>query len=219
MSGSRWRTAALAGSAILLGVGVGLQIGEVDIGLGVESGLILAIVSAMALTVIIAATSGEPPVAEVTAVESAWMEFRRELRRARRHERPLTLIRIPPPARDDGSEPIDLAPVSRHIDARLRLIDRAWLDDGSIYVMLPESGRPAAATVVDRLAAVAPAGSLAGVRIASFPDDGLTSGAIIAAVHDAAMDQVPILIRPIVEDPIIAAMEDGLPVGETAIHR
>jgi hypothetical protein len=173
----------------------------------------------MCLTVVVAATSGEPPAAEQPAVEAAWMEFRRELRRARRHERPLTLIRIPTAPPDDASAAPDLSAMSRQIDARLRLIDRAWVDEGSIYVMLPESGRGAAATVVERLDIVAPSWSLADIRVASFPDDGLTSGAIIAAVHDAAVDQVPIPIRPIIEDPLVAAMEDGLPVGETAIHR
>jgi len=40
--------------------------------------------------------------------------------------------------------------------------------------------------------------------VATFPDDGLTSGAIIAAVHGAALEEVPIPLRASVADPIDA---------------
>ena len=92
------------------------------------------------------------------------------------------------------------------------------MDDGSIYVLLPESPRrprtsSSRASVPSRRASCP-----SDVRIATFPEDGLTSGAIIAAVNDGAIDAVPIPIRPTTTaiepgEAAAFAIEDELPVG------
>ena len=86
-----------------------------------------------------------------------------------------------PRTRADGRT--DLATRSRRLGLHLRLVDRTWVDDGSIYVLLPESPRAAADVLITRIRAdVAGASCRSDVRLATFPEDGLTSGAIIAAV-------------------------------------
>jgi hypothetical protein len=215
------RTVAVVAIAIIFGAGLGLQIGGMDVAIGDEVGLWLALLSGAALIVVFVAGMGGSGVsADSSDVDRvAWMEFRRELRRARRHRRPLTLMRIPGGHTDGSDGPHDLRATARLIGARLRLIDRTWVDDGSIYVMLPESPGAAASTAVQRATAVAPGLAESQVRVATFPDDGLTSGALIAAVNDRAMGEVPIPIRPVADDDTTFPEERDLPMAEIAHQR
>ncbi|MEX1171229.1 MAG: hypothetical protein WEG56_01335 [Chloroflexota bacterium] len=217
------RTPAILVIATLLGIGIGLQIAQSGLTVATGTGMWIAILGSFGLAAILVLprpTSQDAPPA--VSDQAAWMEFRRELRRARRHGRPLTLVRIPgatsatsatDPA--DGADPLDLAAIARRIGVRLRLIDRSWVDEGDIYVMLPESPRSAASTVVQRLEAVAPERLWTEIRVASFPEDGLTSGAIIGAVHDAGVGPVPIPIRPALDEGAAFARDEVLAVGET----
>ena len=76
---------------------------------------------------------------------------------------------------------------SRRLHEHLRLVDRTWVDDGAVYLLLPETSRAGADSLIGRLQMVA-ADLLPGdVRVATFPDDGLTSGALISAVHGASL--------------------------------
>ncbi len=213
MSSHPWRTAAIVVSSVLLGLGVGLEIEPSSS----VSGLMLAIIGAVSLGLVLATGALDPDLSEATLDATAWTEFRRELRRARRHGRSLTLMRIPRAPAGPGTRDVDLGAVSRRIGSRLRLVDRTWVDGDSVYVMLPESDHDAASIVVDRLGEAAPAGGLAPVRVATFPVDGLTSGAILAAVHDTAIAGVAVAVRPSHEEGFNA--DDTLAVGETAIPR
>ena len=99
-------------------------------------------------------------------------EFRRELYRCRRYRRPLALLGL-------SLETTD----REELEARLRVLDRTWSDGSQLYVLLPETGREAADATVARLAAAERSVlDLAAVRIAAFPDDALTCGALLAAV-------------------------------------
>ena len=120
----------------------------------------------------------------------------------------------------DGPDgPGVLSTRSRRLGLHLRLVDRTWVDDGSIYVLLPESPRAAANALIGRIRAEAPGQLPERVRIATFPDNGLTSGALIAALHDGVVDAVPIPIRPMsVEGGETTAFvpDEELPIGEAA---
>ena len=54
--------------------------------------------------------------------------------------------------------------------------------------------------------------------MATFPDDGLTSGALISAVHGASLSEVPTPIRAaLAEDDVEPfGLEDAPPLPETA---
>lgn len=213
------RVLALVAIATVFGAGVGLQL--TGAGLAVAPGLALwlTVVAGGALAVVLLVRAWEPRRDVRRGDETAWTEFRRELRRARRHRRALTLVRIPHRGSDAAAASRDLRDLTDRIGAGLRLIDRAWVDNGNIYVMLPESSRADASVAVERLMTLDPNLSPDDVRVASFPDDGLTSGALIAAVHDMAIDRIPIPIRPVADDGVAFAGEDDLPMGEIAIQR
>lgn len=124
------------------------------------------------------ATATEHPV-DIVAATDPWTEFDRELERTRRTERPCALLWTRPSA---ASEPA-LA-IAASIADRLRAVDRVWVEDDQVFVLLPETtadGARAATTRIRRSAQ-----TLAGlsVREAVFPDDGLTRDALLQAVRD-----------------------------------
>ena len=122
----------------------------------------------------------------------------REIERSRRYRHAFTLIRVAPekaPATDipaprsrrvgrprrRGHDP--LAELAVEIRACLRTGDVAWWEGCALYVLLPETDVTGADAVVERFrrAARAVAGD-ADVRVASFPEQGLTDHALRAAV-------------------------------------
>jgi hypothetical protein len=192
--------------ALLLGIGLGMVVGGTD---ATTSAMVMIAIGVIIVLFALVTTSSQP--AADTSEVAGWMEFRRELRRARRHVRPLTIVRIPRPiAHPAASAAADV----RALGLKLRLTDRWWADEESVYVMLPESDRQAAVPVLDRLEAVRD-GARASARVASFPQDGLTSGAIIAAIMSSASTAVPTPIRPTVDAPVFA--EDEMAMGEARV--
>ena len=100
-----------------------------------------------------------------------WRDLRREMARARRFGRSFALVRI-------GRLP------RPGFASHLRTVDYAWAADGGTYVLLPEADREAAEGFVGRIRREVPdlvAGSA--VSVAAFPDDGLTSGALLQALR------------------------------------
>ena len=111
-------------------------------------------------------------------------EFRREVIRARRRESPLALVRLSGARTVTRGRPEDrnrLRVVRRH----LRRIDLSWLTHGDVYLLLPDTDADGAHVALDRLRKRAPAVFAEHEpRIAVFPDDGLTSAALVALVND-----------------------------------
>ena len=199
--------------AALAGGGIGLEAARNGLLLAPTLGFWVGALGIVALVIVLLTAPPETDSAPLTSAETGWAEFRREMRRARRGVKALTILRIPvtdPAGVDDAT----LAARSEEIAAHLRLVDRTWIDDGSVYVLLPESPRAAADVLLSRIRTVAPALLPADVRTATFPDDGLTSGAIIAAVHGAALGEVPTPIRATMGDADEAVGEQA--VGDTA---
>lgn len=213
------RVLALVAIATVFGASVGQQLTQRGLAVAQEFGGWVAVVAGSVLVVGLLVWGRDRSRDVPAEHETAWTEFRRELRRARRHRRALTLMRIPG---KNGAASTSTRDLSDRIGARLRLIDRAWVHDGSIYVMLPESSRAAASVAAERLMTLDPGLALDEVRVASFPDDGLTSGALIAAVHDVAIDQSPVplptAIRPLTDDGLAFVREEELSMGEVAVR-
>ncbi len=100
-----------------------------------------------------------------------WEELRREIARCRRYGRTFALVRID-------------RIVGAALESQVRMIDRKWTAGNATYVLLPEADREAGESLVSRLRRD-PATSLDGaqVTVASFPDDGLTSGALLKVLR------------------------------------
>lgn len=216
----RRHSLAIASMATVTGAGVGQLASESAILAVPGLGLWVALFGIGGLIAIFLSAPVRATDSGVAADEAGWTEFRRELRRSRRAARSLTLLRIPgedlPSDGPDGRS--DLATRSRRLNLHLRLVDRTWVDDGSIYVLLPESPRAAADVLLARVRTESPGQLPERVYIATFPEDGLTSGAIISAVNGGAIDAVPIPIRPTTTieagEAAAYAIEEEMPVGE-----
>jgi len=122
--------------------------------------------------------------------------FQMELDRARRHRRTFAMARLElATAQPSGSGPAETERVRAAstiglIAASLRITDRVWLDDGDAVILLPESDRSTAEAFADRLRTATPNLFSERWAIAAFPDDGLTSGALLDALERGMMGGV-----------------------------
>jgi hypothetical protein len=136
--------------------------------------------------VLVAATSllvRRPGSRSARRLVSPWEEFRRELDRSRRHGHSFVIARVP---HDEAAEEArgTGADDAVALGSFLRSIDLVWAESGNVYVLLPESDRATAWGVFQRIRHENP--DLlpdTGINLAMFPEDGLTSGALLAAVH------------------------------------
>lgn len=193
--------------AAIAGVGIGLEIARSGIDVSPSLAFWIGIVGVLALVLVLLTAPAETGSPIAMPARAGWAEFRRELRRSRRSTRPMTLLRTLAPVGPDAA-PEDPEVRSRRLHEHLRLVDRTWVDDGAVYLLLPETSRAAADSLVGRLQTLAPELLPGDVRIATFPDDGLTSGALISAVHGASLSEVP--------TPIRAAIAEDEPVADEA---
>jgi hypothetical protein len=115
--------------------------------------------------------------AALTGAEG-WEELRRELDRSRRSDHAFTLVRIPAKVLDGAGE----SEPEWAVAAQLRSHDRVWTDQGSLYLLLPESGASVADAAVNRIAVAFGVEELH-ESVVSFPDDGVTSEALLARLH------------------------------------
>jgi hypothetical protein len=121
---------------------------------------------------------------------SSWEDLRLEVHRSRRYGHVLSVIRLAAPVRHrrrsgaaaaaarDEVERIALA-----VAGLLRRLDHVWTDGEDIYLLLPEGDRAGAERLLGRvreaLAVLVPDARIA---IATFPEDGLSTGALVAAL-------------------------------------
>ena len=122
----------------------------------------------------------------------------REIERSRRYRHAFTLIRVAPEkahatdVRVPRSRRVGRPGRRRHdaldelaaaLRACVRTGDVAWSEGSALYVLLPETDVTGADAVVERFRRAARAvASDADVRVASFPEQGLTDHALRAAV-------------------------------------
>jgi hypothetical protein len=111
----------------------------------------------------------------------------REIERSRRYRHAFTLIRVAPESRRvirPGRRRHDaLDELAAALRACVRTGDVAWSEGSALYVLLPETDAAGADAVVERFRrAVRAVAEDAEVRVASFPEQGLTDHALRAAV-------------------------------------
>lgn len=142
------------------------------------------------LTVVAVAFRGAASRGASAPPSDGWSALMIELERARRYERPLSVVRIGVRANPTG---IAESLVDR-VRSRIRKVDTAWLDEDSVYVLVPESGPASVADLVAHLIdglGIDPID----IRSAAFPDDALTAGALIARLGSGAGEPVSIPLR------------------------
>jgi hypothetical protein len=112
----------------------------------------------------------------IAAAGDPWESLRREMDRARRYGRPLGLVQITP-ASEAALE---------FVRSFVRAGDEVWRDRSRILVMLPEADQTCSQGMVERLRERG-AHVLAGadVRLASFPEHGLTAIALLDELAQA----------------------------------
>jgi hypothetical protein len=156
-----------------------LTVAQAAIGAGI---LVVPVVAALALRA--TGASGVQSIAERrrTAVRRYYVlrdlraEVERELVRSRRYDRTFVLARAALPTPRSGRRD----PSAEALGAHLRRIDRAWVDNRHVYLLLPESDRRAAEQVAGRLLAEH---GVSDLRLAAFPRDGVTAGALLATLR------------------------------------
>jgi hypothetical protein len=165
--------------AALIGL-VALIMGTLDLGGGEN---IVAGVAVGVLVFAVLARAGRlAPVA--AEPEAGWHTFLRELERARRHARQLALVRVTHEASASDA-------VADRARSMARVVDIVWSDADAIYLGLPEADRGAAELVVDRLRTLSELAA-AESRIAIFPDEAVTAGALMGLAHGQGMQPVPL---------------------------
>jgi hypothetical protein len=197
---------------ILSGFAAGVAVTAMVAALDAVHALTWVIVALGGAFVAIAAVRwlGGPAADDALRIERdlGWRQFHREVIRSRRAAHPLTLLRIA----GAGDEPSAVLSALADVRAGLRRADIAWADEHDLYAMLPETAREAAEPVVQRLESLGHAG--ASVRLAAFPADGLTTGALIAAVEGTAPNAIDVrgpISDQLVVPAVIAAVEDTGP--------
>lgn len=187
---------------LVLGVGVGVVLAAAVVGLGLvpRDGWLVPLVAGagVALAAVAVLNGRRPDGSSRVDQDVGWLQFRREMIRARRRERALTLVRLVGAADRDADE----SAIDR-VRRELRRDDTVWADATDVYLVLPETDRRSARPAVDRLRDL----GIDDVTTATFPDDGLTSGALLSAVGGNAPKVVP--VHETANDPADAWSDDA----------
>jgi hypothetical protein len=174
--------------AALVGLIVGLLLGDplpgVTFGLGVLLGGVASVVVVPALRAAPAGIKG----AAIDDVGTGWVEFHRELARSRRFDRPFAILRFSVGRSPDQGVLVGLR---NEIAAISRRIDRLWIDEDHILLLLPEATEAAAEAALARINVRVPAAVAVEPGLAMYPEHGITSGALIAAVYGSGQEDVP----------------------------
>jgi hypothetical protein len=188
------RSAGLFALPIVVGALVGV-ITEPSIGVAMGLGGVLA---AGASLIVLTPGRGRDIAAggAVSDAVSGWAEFHRELARSRRFERSFAIVRL---SASGGHGDEALATVRDHVAGAARRTDRAWIDGNDVLVLLPETDSTTAAGFVARVAGGLTE-TLLTPTIATFPQDGITSGALISVAYGGAA-VVPTPISAVRSDP------------------
>jgi hypothetical protein len=198
------RHLAFAIIAALLGIVVGALIGEPLPGLALGLGMLLGAAGSI---LVVPALRGAPAGVlggAIADADAGWSEFHRELARARRFDGQFVLVRFPVLS---VSEPAALAAIRDELAVRGRRIDRLWIDESNILILLPETSKAAAETVLARIRAGTSALAAIEPALAAFPEQGITSGTLISAVYGSGSSDVPTPIGALRPEPRVTVTE------------
>jgi hypothetical protein len=131
------------------------------------------------------------------AASTPWEDFAREFARSRRYEHPFALVVLPLPNVVSETSADFLAHDRGHSGLRTRTIDKVWLVGRSLYLLLPETDRAGALTLIARFERESK-GFISGssASAVSFPEDGLTPFALIASLSNGRTLSEPGVVLP-----------------------
>lgn len=179
------RTSPIARRIALVAAIVLAMFASYELGMANDSLVVLVVPVVLTVVIVVALASVQAaPKRAMAPYEQpgGWERFGIELERSRRHGRPLSLLRATPP-RMSGWEPdTDFD----ELVASVRAVDAAWIDGRHVLILMPETERAATATAIARLSARLPELREAELRLAVYPEDGITSGALVARLDDPA---------------------------------
>lgn len=183
-------------------IGAGSVIGWLaggSTGAGVGVGLAVTAVTLAATARRDAGVAGLEATSPVGTTEG-WLEVRRELARARRHEHPFVLIRMPatgggPSGNDHSADTADAESLGRSLRPFLRTMDSLWVSDGYLYLLLPESSRSMGEAFLARIRH-AHHGAVPEADMVGFPEDGVTAGALLALLHGRTVARYAVPFTP-----------------------
>lgn len=187
-----------ATSAVLL-VGAGILVGSMD-GLS-PTGLLALALGAVGIVMIWPRGDASPAPSGVR--QDGWAIVEHELQRARRYSRRLSLVRLEVTGTDSGAMSADT--LAARLSDNVRALDAVWVQDGAVWLLLPEGDRQMALSSIGRFEATHP-GLLSAtlMRTATFPDDALTAGALLAAVQGSKSQPIQLPTRSTeVGDPVL----------------
>lgn len=111
-------------------------------------------------------------------------DIRRELDRARRHERPLAMVRLDVSSSSEAQTMLQRL-LGDSVDTRrplLRTTDRAWRRGMMVFVAMPETTVETGRKFADRVRSLMPDLAVNRSRVVAFPESGLTIGSLFAAL-------------------------------------
>lgn len=171
------------GAGVVLGMFAAYQ-------LALAGGALVTLTIPIALAVFVIGTLATLRPAERGAAPEniiGWERFELEFERSRRYERPLALLRISLPARPRDRQRADALEVRKAV----RMLDAVWTDRDCVVVLMPETNREALARAIGRILARLPGAGLDAMRVALYPDDGITSGALVGRLDDPGAEPLP----------------------------
>ena len=195
----------------LVGLLVGLLAVELMAGVIFGLGLVLGAIASVLVVPALRSAPRDPKGAAIDDAAAGWTEFHRELARARRFDGQFAILRF---SREGSADPDALVALRNEIAAGSRRIDRLWIDEGHILLLLPETTEAAADAVLRRIGQLAPAALAIEPGLARFPEHGITSGALIAAVYGNGQQDVPTPIAAVRSELRPPSTQDGLTVAD-----
>jgi hypothetical protein len=124
--------------------------------------------------------------------ESGWGYLRTELARSRRHDRRFAVVGVPEEVwtPDDAATKVEHGlDVAAAVQGLVRRPDRAWVDGARLHILLTDCDRPKGLAFLARARGAMPQLFADDrVKLVVFPDDGITSGALLSGLE---ADEVP----------------------------
>jgi hypothetical protein len=209
---------AICLGAAVLGVAVAMLTGNGGAGVAIAVGVLIGAIGSIFVVPALRRAPAGVVGAAVDEAATGWTEFHRELARARRFESPFALARF---SFGDLSGDGALEVVRDEIATGARRIDRLWIDDADLLLLLPASSEAATQAMLDRIKSKVPALASVEPSVALFPEHGITSGALIAAVYGGDRNEAPTPIAAVRPEPrphaAVTGTLDGQPaLGQTA---
>ena len=157
--------------------------------MGAWLALAIGVLAAFAITALLRPRGDATSNSFVRHAESGWGYLRTELARSRRHDRRFAVVGIPAdlwsPSTATSAERVEQGlDVAAAVQGFVRRPDRAWVDGTLLHVLLTDCDRQKGLAFLARARAAMPQlFADERVKLVVFPEDGITSGALLAGLE------------------------------------